>query len=77
MLCACLHQTVSIPSGRGPYQEADVYLALLLIILFIVCAVADSSFSRAMISRDPDRHGETPLGASSDPYYEDVLRDQD
>ena len=54
-----------------------MYLAFFLIILFIVCAVAGSSSSRAMISRDPDRHGETPSGASSDPYYEDVLFDQD
>lgn len=76
MLCACLHQTGPILSGRGPYQEADMYLALLLIILFIVCAVAGSSSSRTMISRDPYRHDETPSGASSEPYYEDVLFDQ-
>lgn len=54
-----------------------MYLALLLIILFIVCAVAGSSSSRAMISRNTYRNDETPSGASSDAYYEDVLFDQD
>lgn len=54
-----------------------MYLALLLIILFIVCAVAGSSSSRTVISRDPYRNDETPSGAASDPYYEDVLFDQD
>jgi len=54
-----------------------MYLALLFIILFIVCAVAGSSSSRSKCSRDPYRHEDAPAGASSDPYYEDVLFDQD
>jgi hypothetical protein len=54
-----------------------MYLALLLIGLFIVCAVAGSSSSRSMSSRDPSRHEDAPPGASSDPYHEDVLFDQD
>lgn len=77
MPCACLHQTGPIPSGRGPYQEADMYLILLLIILFAVCAVAGSSSSRSKRSRDPYRHEEASPGASSDPYYDDVLFDRD
>ena len=54
-----------------------MYLTLLFIILFIVFAVAGSSSSRAMISSDPDRHGDASPGASPDPYHEDVLFDQD
>jgi len=54
-----------------------MYLALLFIILFIVCAVAGSSSSRTMASRDPNVHGDASADASSDPYYEDVLFDQD
>jgi hypothetical protein len=54
-----------------------MYLILLLIILFAVCAVAGSSSSRSKISRDPYRHEEASPGASSDPYYDDVLFDRD